>query len=104
MKKFILTNLITIIAIFAYSQENISQAKYQVNMHCESCKNKIENLLNNIKGVQSCQADLFKSIVVVNYNPDSINTLQIAQLISNLGYQAIEIQNKKKKNNSKQKN
>ena len=98
MKNFFLTLIVFLVfTITGNSQESIGKAKYNVNMHCESCKNKIENTLKNTIGVKIVEADLFKLQVVVEYNKDEIDKDQIAQKIRDLGYEVKEVGKIRKK-------
>lgn len=60
----------------------------QTNLHCGSCKNKIEKALKKTKGVISTSADVDTKIVMVKYDDKIVDDKKIVSTISDLGYEA----------------
>ena len=57
---------------------------YVDGMHCENCKNRIENKVNNIEGV-SCQVKLKKKQAIISYDRD-VDSDEIKSLIEKMDY------------------
>ncbi|MEJ5245261.1 MAG: heavy-metal-associated domain-containing protein [Bacteroidota bacterium] len=66
--------------------ENIKDAKFSVNMTCETCKGKIEKTLKAEKGVVKYNTDLASKTVSVSYDADKTNEENIKKSIAKLGY------------------
>lgn len=63
----------------------------QTSATCESCQSRIENALNDLKGVKSCSLNLDDKKVTVVYNPKKTTVEQIKKTISDTGYDADEV-------------
>lgn len=55
-------------------------------MHCEGCKNRIENVLNNHEEIISAKVDLQKKNAIIEYN--NLNEKNLIEIIENLGFKA----------------
>jgi Cu+-exporting ATPase len=65
-------------------------------MHCASCISKIENELNNTKGVISASVDLGAETILINYIPGQIEVAVIKNVIERLGYKTFDTSGVKK--------
>jgi len=79
-------------AITAFAAEKT--IKVQTNLHCESCKGKIEKQLKKTNGVLSSYADVESKIVTIKYDDSKIDSKKVSSTISELGYKAEVIENK----------
>ena len=59
-------------------------------MTCASCVNRIETSLMKAEGVLKANINLAKESASIDFDPTSISSNDIANVISNAGYQAIE--------------
>ena len=59
-------------------------------LECESCKGKLDLLLDE-KGVQEMKLDVEKMTILVVYNAKKTNPAAIRKAISNLGYDADDV-------------
>jgi copper chaperone CopZ len=58
------------------------------NMHCGSCKTKIENSLKTIDGIEKSEVNLETKAVNLTYNSDKVNQDKIVKTIVDLGFTA----------------
>lgn len=65
-----------------------STVKILTNMHCHTCKEKIESELTFQKGVKEVTADLATNIVTVVFNPKKNVPENFVSCLQNAGYQA----------------
>lgn len=95
--------IILVITIVAFSNSIFSQnSKYesiiiQTSAQCEMCKEKIEKELIFTKGIKNAEIDLTKQTLSVTFNLQKINIEEIKTIISNLGYDAEEVNANKEK-------
>lgn len=68
--------------------KKVEEIKIQTNLHCASCKEKIETELASVKGVKEAVADVDTKIVTVKFSPKKTNAAEIVERIQKLGYQA----------------
>ena len=66
-------------------QEELVNVK---GMHCKNCVIKIENALNELKGIEMAKASLLDEQIFVRFNPDAINLTKINAKIDELGYRS----------------
>ena len=59
---------------------------FAVNMHCESCKKRIENNIGFEKGVKDLAADLNAGTVTIKYDPRKTTAATLQEAIRKLGY------------------
>jgi len=71
-------------------------AKFEVSMHCNSCKSKIERDLAFEKGVKEVKADLEQKTVTVKYTEGIITEDKLVAAIKKLGYE-VKVVNEAKK-------
>lgn len=74
----------------------IKTVTYEVNMHCQSCKAKIERDIVFEKGVKEVEATLDKKLVTVKYDATKTDPEKIAKAIEKLGYKAKVLETKQK--------
>ncbi|MCM5528130.1 heavy-metal-associated domain-containing protein [Parasegetibacter sp. NRK P23] len=60
-------------------------------VQCEMCKNKIENYLKRVDGVQTVKVDYKKKETTVKYITDRTNIEAIKTHIANVGYDAGDV-------------
>ena len=58
-------------------------------MHCAACSTRIERVVGNMEGVNSCNVNLATGKARFDFDPSLIEFDQIAQTISNLGFTAL---------------
>ena len=58
-------------------------------MMCESCENRIKNLLKNIDGVEEVKADHNTGKVIITLNKD-IEKGTISEAIEDIGYEVVK--------------
>ena len=56
-------------------------------MTCGGCVNGINKAVANCEGIKDCDVDLKQGLAVVSFNPSLTNENEIAQSISDLGYE-----------------
>ena len=71
---------------FAQKKE-VKTVVYDVSVHCQSCKTKIERDVAFEKGVKEIEASVEKKTVTVKYDSRKTNTEKIAEAIKKLGYE-----------------
>lgn len=96
MRKFIQTALITMLLSVCISFGAEKVIKVKTNLHCGSCKNKIEKALNKTDGILSTSADLDSKIVTINFDDAKTDDSKVTNVITELGYKAELIQDKPK--------
>jgi copper chaperone CopZ len=69
---------------------------YEVNMHCQSCKAKIERDIVFEKGVKEVEATLDKKLVTIKYDATKTDPEKIAKAIEKLGYTVKVVETKQK--------
>ncbi len=60
-----------------------------VGMECASCVKKIEDILKKTKGVISASANLASEKVTVEFDEETINKKELADILSRIGYDMI---------------
>ncbi|HPS83045.1 MAG TPA: heavy metal-associated domain-containing protein [Bacteroidales bacterium] len=68
--------------------KKVEEIKIQTNLHCGSCKEKIEAELATVKGVKEAVADVDTKVVTVKFSPKKTSADVIVERIQKLGYQA----------------
>ncbi|HCO67447.1 MAG TPA: hypothetical protein DIT04_06800 [Dysgonomonas sp.] len=72
-------------------KNNKEEVVFDVSLHCDNCKKKIEKNIPFEKGVSNLKVDLDSKTVMVQYNPQKTDKLKLQQAIEKLGYEAKEI-------------
>ena len=93
MKKFLLTALVAVAALTAYSKD-IRELIVTTNppMSCQNCENKIKKGdLRCVKVVKKIETNLAEQRVVVTYDADKTNPEKIEKVFEKIGYEAIPI-------------
>lgn len=85
-----LLNLAVVVMMFATMTVFAAnkEVKIKANMHCETCKGKIENGLKKTSGIISSSADLASNIVTIKYDDAKTNPDKIKTAVADLGYKA----------------
>ncbi|MDD3521166.1 MAG: heavy metal-associated domain-containing protein [Actinomycetota bacterium] len=60
-----------------------------IGMECASCVKKIEDILKKTKGVISASANLASEKVTVEFDEETINKTELADILSRIGYDMI---------------
>lgn len=71
-------------------KDNKEQVVFDVSLHCENCKKKMEKNLPFEKGVNNLKVDLNNKTVMVQYNPQKTDKQKLQKAIEKLGYEAKE--------------
>jgi uncharacterized protein len=71
-----------------------------VGMHCNSCENRIEEVLTNKEGIEKVKASYTKEEAIVEFNENKISEKEIKEIIKKEGYEC-EDNNKEETNSSK---
>lgn len=58
-------------------------------MHCEGCSKRLENVLNELEGVESANVSLEEKTADVNYNEEEITLEEIKEAIIDAGFEVI---------------
>lgn len=58
-------------------------------MHCEGCSKRLENVLNELEGVESANVSLEEKTAEVNYNEEEIRLEEIKEAIIDAGFEVI---------------
>jgi len=99
MRKIITLTLILLGFAVLTSQAQkveIKSVTFEVNMHCLSCKAKIERDIVFEKGVKEVEATLDKKLVTIKYDATKTDPDKIAKAIEKLGYTAKVVETKQK--------
>lgn len=89
MKKLIIVSILLLGfgVLASQAQKNeVKSVTYEVNMHCQSCKAKIERDIVFEKGVKEVEATLDKKLVTIKYDATKTDPDKIAKAIEKLGY------------------
>lgn len=90
-KSFILSviMLVSFAGLSAQSKEsNKKTVLFDVYMHCESCKNKIEKNIAFEKGVKNLDINLEKQTVSITYDGRKTDVEKLQEAFKKLGYEA----------------
>lgn len=61
---------------------------FATDIHCESCKKKIESNIPYEKGVKDLSVDIAKKEVAITYRTDKTNTEKLLAALNKLGYKS----------------
>ncbi|HSW67610.1 MAG TPA: heavy-metal-associated domain-containing protein [Bacteroidales bacterium] len=78
----------TVIKADAQQPPKIKEVKILTNLHCTSCKAKIENYMAFEKGVVAVGADVETKVVTLSYRTSRTDAEALAEAIRKLGYTA----------------
>jgi copper chaperone len=59
------------------------------SLACSACSSKIQEGVGNLNGVNSVNVNVKTQMVSVEYLPDRINTQEIKNAISSMGYEVV---------------
>lgn len=82
----ILASLFSLNIMAQKDGKNLKELKCNVNLHCESCVNKIEKNIAFEKGVKDLHADLESKTVTIKYRTDKTTSQELVKAIEELGY------------------
>ncbi len=80
--------MIAFMAVSVAFAGEAKEVKMKTNLHCGSCKSKIEKGLKTHNGIESMNVDVASKMVTVRYNPDLTNEASLTKAISGIGYKA----------------
>ncbi|MFP4545120.1 MAG: heavy-metal-associated domain-containing protein [Candidatus Kapaibacterium sp.] len=105
MKKNSAVLLLMMLFVAAFTIDSYAgdekEVKYQTNLHCGSCKAKIESGLKKEKGVKSASADVETKVVTVKYDDSATDNKKIQNFIAEMGYKADEVKTRTDINSKK---
>jgi copper chaperone CopZ len=95
-KKLLLALAIMFGVAATSSAQTLSEADvtFKVNIHCHSCKAKLEKNIPFEKGVKDLVVSLPERTVYVKYNPAKTDVEKLQKAIEKLGYNAKMIEKK----------
>ncbi|WP_234022082.1 cation transporter [Staphylococcus agnetis] len=71
----------------------MKEETYQISgMHCAACATRIERVLNREAAIEEATVNLVMEKATVKYNPKQIDRAAIFEKISNIGFEAHEIE------------
>ena len=76
-------------------KKNTVEITFNVGMHCQSCKDRIEKNIPMEKGVKDLKVDLNKKEVTVVYNPVKTTVEKLIKAFQDLGYTCEELKPEK---------
>jgi len=62
------------------------QVVFSVNLHCESCEQKVKKNIPYEKGVKDLTTDLSKQLVTITYQKDKTDKAKLKKAIEKLGF------------------
>ena len=87
--------LLSVIMLFSFAglsaqtkDNNKEKVVFNVYMHCENCKNKIEKNIVFEKGVKDLDANLEKQTVAITYDKRKTNVETLQAAFRKIGYEA----------------
>lgn len=87
--KTILLSLFLLITQLLFSQKPIV-VNIQTSAQCGDCKERIENALNQTKGVVYAELSLETKVVEIKFKASKTNPAALKEVLVNLGYDADE--------------
>jgi mercuric ion binding protein len=87
--KMKLMMLMLMVNLFAFSQDQKSKfikIEIQTSAECQECKDRVESMLNELKGVKFSELDLETKKVTVKFDSTKISLAYFKQKIAALGY------------------
>lgn len=70
----------------AFSQEGLSEIKFNVNGNCEMCQKTIEKAANSVSGVKHASWNKDTKMFVMHFDEDKTSKEEVSKAISNAGY------------------
>ena len=67
----------------------VSEVYSVIGMHCATCATRIDKVLSRQNGIKKCTANLAGNNVSVTFDTNIISPEQIAEVVSNMGFQLI---------------
>ncbi len=94
MKKYIILLIVAItcvtISVDAKAKKPEQTVCYEVDIHCGSCKAKIEENIPFQKGVSDLEVNMSENTVTVAYNPEKTSKEKIRQSLEKLDFEVKE--------------
>ena len=100
--KIILTTVVFFLATSAISAQDKKgsvkeeQVVFSVNMHCQSCEQRIKKNIPYEKGVKDLKTNLDKNLVTIKYQPNITDKVKLKKSIEKLGYTCEEVKEQAK--------
>lgn len=89
--KSLKTLVLALALVFAFGSQSFAKTEsleIATNMHCGSCKTKIENSLKTMNGIEKSEINLEAKTVKLSYNSDKVSKDAIVKNIADLGFTA----------------
>ena len=89
--KSLKTLVLALALVFAFGSQSFAKTEsleISTNMHCGSCKTKIENSLKTMNGIEKSDVNLEAKTVKLTYNADKVSKDAIVKNIADLGFTA----------------
>lgn len=74
----------------SYAQDKVEtkECKIKTNAYSYMCKDRIENLIKDLKGVSEAYLSMDDRVITINYDDNQIKTDDFVQKIKEIGYEA----------------
>lgn len=86
--KSLLLALAVVFAVTFDASAKSEKLTLNTNMHCGSCKTKIENSIKTMDGIEKSEVNLENKTVNLTYNTDKVSQDKIVKAIVDLGFSA----------------
>lgn len=86
--KSLLLALALVFAVTFDASAKSEKLTLNTNMHCGSCKTKIENSIKTMDGIEKSEVNLENKTVNLTYNTDKVSQDKIVKAIVDLGFSA----------------
>jgi periplasmic mercuric ion binding protein len=78
---------------FITAQEAVQESKYKeieikTTAQCGMCKERIEEAVNDLDGIQKADLDVETKVLTVNYDPEEVDSEDIRKAVTRVGYDA----------------
>jgi len=80
--------LVMLISIDLAAKENVKEVRIQTNAFSYMCKDRIEQTLKELKGVESVFLSLDDKVVTIEYNEETVKTDAMLNSVKDIGYEA----------------
>lgn len=98
MKNLIVSILVFVAATFALSANDTAKDTLKINTtaQCEMCKDRIEEAVNELDGINYVNLDVPTAVVNVVYDDTKLSAKKIKEVIAGTGYDADEVEKDKR--------
>jgi copper chaperone CopZ len=101
MKIKMLIMALCLVSVGLFAKE--AELKVKTNMHCGSCKDKIEAALKADAGITLASADVKSKVVTVKFDDEKTNPENIKKTITSTGFSADDMKAEEKSCDTKSK-